>query len=97
MNPGVLLPRGPSSSIVSLTSIRFSRGNQGPFRVWGCAIASPAVNAALHESRLGQHLQERPWNDTVEAKPGTSIHMVKGMRHSIQARTPLVMLLLLLK
>jgi quercetin dioxygenase-like cupin family protein len=34
---------------------------------------------------------------TVEAKPGTWIHMPKGMRHSIQAKTPVVMLLLLLK
>ena len=36
-------------------------------------------------------------DDTVEAKPGTWVHMPKGMRHSIQAKTPVVMLLLLLK
>jgi quercetin dioxygenase-like cupin family protein len=36
-------------------------------------------------------------DDTLEAKPGTWLHMPKGMRHSIQARTPVVMLLLLLK
>ncbi len=36
-------------------------------------------------------------DDTVEAKPGTWTHMPRGMRHSIQARTPVVMLLLLLK
>jgi quercetin dioxygenase-like cupin family protein len=36
-------------------------------------------------------------DDTVEAKPGTWVHMPKGLRHSIQARTPVVMLLLLLK
>ena len=35
--------------------------------------------------------------DTVEARPGTWVHMPKGMRHSIQAQTPVVMLLLLLK
>lgn len=35
--------------------------------------------------------------DTVEAKPGTWVHMPKGMRHSIQAKTPVVMLLLLMK
>src|SRR3954447_7133033 len=35
--------------------------------------------------------------DTVEAKPGTWIHMANGLRHSIQAKTPVVMLLLLLK
>jgi quercetin dioxygenase-like cupin family protein len=36
-------------------------------------------------------------DDRHEAKPGTWVHMSRGLRHSIQARTPLVMLLLLLK
>jgi Uncharacterized conserved protein, contains double-stranded beta-helix domain len=36
-------------------------------------------------------------DDTLEAKPGTWIHMPTGQRHSIQARTPVIMLLLLLK
>lgn len=36
-------------------------------------------------------------DDTVEARSGTWIHMLKGMRHSIQAKTPVVMLLLLFK
>ena len=36
-------------------------------------------------------------DDTLEAKSGTWVHMPKGMRHSIQAQTPVVMLLLLLK
>ena len=36
-------------------------------------------------------------DDTLEAKPGTWIHMPTGQRHSIQAKTPVVMLLLLLK
>jgi len=36
-------------------------------------------------------------DDTVEAKQGTWIHMPKGMRHSIYAKTPVVMLLLLMK
>jgi len=36
-------------------------------------------------------------DDTVEAKPGTWVHMPAGLRHSIQAKTPVVMLLLLLK
>src|SRR5450755_4065068 len=36
-------------------------------------------------------------DDTLEAKPGTWAHMPKGMRHSIRAKTPVVMLLLLLK
>jgi quercetin dioxygenase-like cupin family protein len=35
--------------------------------------------------------------DPVEAKSGSWVHMPKGMRHSIQAKTPLVMLLLLMK
>ena len=34
---------------------------------------------------------------TVNAKAGTWVHMPKGLRHSIQAKTPVVMLLLLLK
>jgi len=36
-------------------------------------------------------------DDTLDARPGTWVHMPKGMRHSIQATTPVVMLLLLLK
>ena len=36
-------------------------------------------------------------NDTLEGKPGTWVHMPKGMRHSIQAKTPVVMLLMLMK
>jgi hypothetical protein len=35
--------------------------------------------------------------DTVEARPGTWVQMPKGLRHSIQAKTPVVMLLLLVK
>jgi quercetin dioxygenase-like cupin family protein len=36
-------------------------------------------------------------DDALEATPGTWAHMPTGMRHSIQAKTPVVMLLLLLK
>ncbi len=36
-------------------------------------------------------------DDSVEARPGTWVHMPTGQRHSIQATTPVVMLLLLLK
>ena len=35
--------------------------------------------------------------DTVEAKPGTWIHMAPDLKHSVQTKTPVVMLLLLLK
>ena len=36
-------------------------------------------------------------NDKHEAKAGTWVHMPTGQRHGIQAKTPVVMLLLLLK
>jgi len=36
-------------------------------------------------------------DDLLEARLGTWVHMPKGLRHSIQAKTPVVMLLLLLK
>jgi quercetin dioxygenase-like cupin family protein len=36
-------------------------------------------------------------DDRTEVGPGSWIHMTAGMRHSICARTPVVMLLLLLK
>ena len=36
-------------------------------------------------------------DDTLEAKPGTWVHMPLGLKHSIQATTPVVLLLLLLK
>ena len=52
----------------------------------------PAVLSFLHgEAKLTLG------DDTVEAKPGTWVHMPTGQRHSIQAKTPVVMLLLLLK
>jgi quercetin dioxygenase-like cupin family protein len=34
--------------------------------------------------------------DIVDAKPNTWVHMPTGQRHSVQAKTPVVMLLLLL-
>jgi quercetin dioxygenase-like cupin family protein len=36
-------------------------------------------------------------DDTVDVKPGTWVHMPKGLRHSIRAETPVVLLLLLVK
>ena len=36
-------------------------------------------------------------DDKLEAKPGTWVHMPTDLRHSIQAQTPVVMLLLLVK
>ena len=36
-------------------------------------------------------------DETVNAKADTWVHMAKGQRHGIQAQTPVVMLLLLLK
>jgi quercetin dioxygenase-like cupin family protein len=35
--------------------------------------------------------------DTFQANPGTWVHMPTGLRHSIQAKTPVVMLLLFVK
>ena len=35
--------------------------------------------------------------ETVEAKSGTWVHMPTGLKHSITAKTPVVMLLVLLK
>ena len=36
-------------------------------------------------------------DDRHEAQPGTWVHMPAGLKHGIQARTPVVMLLMLLK
>src|SRR5262245_32733305 len=36
-------------------------------------------------------------DDMLEAKAGSWVHMPTGLRHSIQAKTPVVMLLLLVK
>ena len=36
-------------------------------------------------------------DDSLDAKAGTWVHMPTGQRHGIQAKTPVVMLLLLLK
>jgi quercetin dioxygenase-like cupin family protein len=35
--------------------------------------------------------------ETVQARPGGWIHMAPGLKHSVQAKTPVIMLLLLLK
>ena len=36
-------------------------------------------------------------DDAIEVKVGSWIHLTPGLRHSLRARTPMVMLLLLLK
>ena len=36
-------------------------------------------------------------DDTFEAQPGTWIHMAPELKHSVQTRTPVIMLLLLLR
>lgn len=36
-------------------------------------------------------------DDKVEAQPGTWVHMTANLKHSVQTKTPVVMLLLLLK
>jgi quercetin dioxygenase-like cupin family protein len=36
-------------------------------------------------------------DETVEAQPGTWIHMAANLQHSVKTKTPVVMLLLLLK
>jgi quercetin dioxygenase-like cupin family protein len=36
-------------------------------------------------------------NDVKDAQPGTWVHMPAGLKHSIKAKTPVVMLLVLLK
>jgi quercetin dioxygenase-like cupin family protein len=36
-------------------------------------------------------------DDRHDARPGTWVHMPTGLRHGIQAKTPVVMLLMLLK
>ena len=36
-------------------------------------------------------------DETVEAQPGTWIHMAPELKHSVKAKTPMIMLLLLLK
>lgn len=36
-------------------------------------------------------------DETVEAQPGTWIHMATNLQHSVKTKTPVVMLLLLLK
>jgi quercetin dioxygenase-like cupin family protein len=36
-------------------------------------------------------------DDTLDARPGTFVHMPAGLRHAVRAKAPTVMLLLLLK
>ena len=36
-------------------------------------------------------------DETVEAQPGTWIHMAPNLKHSVKTKTPVIMLLLLLK
>lgn len=54
-----------------------------------------SMPAVLHflQGEASLTLDDNP----LEAAPGTWVHMPKGMRHSIQAKTPVVMLLLLMK
>jgi quercetin dioxygenase-like cupin family protein len=54
-----------------------------------------SMPAVLHflQGEVGLTLDD----ETLDAKAGSWVHMPKGMRHSVQAKTPVVMLLLLLK
>ena len=54
-----------------------------------------SMPAVLHF--LGGEARLTLGDDTLEASPGTWVHMAKGLRHSVQAKTPVVMLLLLVK
>jgi quercetin dioxygenase-like cupin family protein len=54
-----------------------------------------AMPAVLHF--LGGEARLTLDGDAVEARAGTWVHMPKGMRHAIQAKTAVIMLLLLLK
>src|SRR5262249_39733202 len=65
------------------------RPGRGAFRTHGLDARRPALSPGEAKVTLG--------DDTVEATPGTWVHMPTGLRHSIQAKTPGVMLLLLLK
>ena len=56
------------------------------------SVSQPAILHILQgEARLTLG------DDSVEAGPGTWVHMPPNLRHSIVARTPVVMLLLLLR
>jgi hypothetical protein len=52
----------------------------------------PSISAGEREGEAKLTLGD----DAVEARPGAWVHMARGLRHSIRAKTPVVMLLLLL-
>ncbi len=54
-----------------------------------------SMPAILHF--LQGEVKLRLGDDTVEAQPGTWIHMPPELKHSVKAKTPVIMLLLLLK
>jgi hypothetical protein len=62
---------------------------RGVIRTHGLDARRPALPPREAKLTLG--------DDIVEARPGTWVHMPAGLRHSIQAKTPVVMLLLVLK
>lgn len=54
-----------------------------------------SMPAILHF--LGGEASVTLGDDAIDATQGTWVHLPTGLRHSIQAKTPVVMLLLLLK
>ena len=92
------LPEIPPDSIVSRT---LSEDDQTKVILFGFAVGqelsehTASMPAQLYfvqgEARLT--LEE----EVFEVRPGSWVHMVPHLPHSIQAKTPLVMLLLLLK
>ncbi|HWT83590.1 MAG TPA: cupin domain-containing protein [Candidatus Methylomirabilis sp.] len=61
-------------------------------RLAACPALSPACPAVIRgEATLTLG------DDTIEAQAGAWFHMPAGLRHAVKARTPVVMLLLLLK
>jgi quercetin dioxygenase-like cupin family protein len=90
--------RPPDKGILSRTLYNGGRLKVVPFgsaRGEELSEHVASVPAVLRPLRGEANLT--PGDDTVEAKPGTWVHRPKGLRHSIQAQTPVVMLLLLLK
>ncbi|MFQ5858632.1 MAG: cupin domain-containing protein [Anaerolineae bacterium] len=97
-NLSELLPDIPADSIISRT---FHADDEVKAVLFGFAASQELSEHSVSQPAILHILQGEArltlGNDAVEAGPGTWVHMPPYLRHSIVARTPVVMLLLLVK
>jgi quercetin dioxygenase-like cupin family protein len=93
-----LVTEVPEDSIVSRT---FYTDDQVKAILFGFAAGQELSEHTASQPAVLHFLQGEAdltlWDDEMEAQPGTWVHMPPNLAHSVVAKTPVVMLLLLMQ